>query len=69
MQILRALSQVPEGDRIVFELFVIEGFSKEAVAKIVNVPPDEVPRLAEKVKAQVLHELTAEGAQDKQKAS
>jgi RNA polymerase sigma factor (sigma-70 family) len=70
MQILRALSRIPERDRIVFELFVIEGFSKEAVAKIVNVPPDEVPRLAEKVKAQVLRELTTErGGKEKQKAS
>jgi RNA polymerase sigma factor (sigma-70 family) len=70
MQILRALSRVPERDRIVFELFVIEGFSEEAVAKIANVPPDEVPRLAEKVKAQVLRELTTErGVKEKQKAS
>jgi RNA polymerase sigma factor (sigma-70 family) len=70
MQILRALSRIPERDRIVFELFVIEGFSKEAVARIVNVPPDEVARLAEKVEAQVLRELTTErGVKEKQKAS
>src|SRR5512133_2508371 len=53
---VRALSRVPLKDRIVFELFRMQGFSKEEVAKIADVRPDEVPRIAEKVRQQVLHE-------------
>ena len=55
--ILQALRHVPEKDRIVFELFSLEGFSKEAVAKIADVPADEVPRIVERVRSQVLHQL------------
>lgn len=56
-RILQALSHVPEPDRIVFDLFVLEGFSKEDVARISHVSPDEVPRIAERVRAQLLHEI------------
>jgi RNA polymerase sigma factor (sigma-70 family) len=66
-QILRALSHVPERDRIVFELFAVEGFSKEEVAKIYNVPPDEVPRIADRVREQLLREI--EGQHDQKRAS
>jgi RNA polymerase sigma factor (sigma-70 family) len=60
-QIVRALSHVPEPDRIIFELFVVEGFSKEAVARIMNVSPEEVPHIAERVKAQVRREIGTKG--------
>jgi RNA polymerase sigma factor (sigma-70 family) len=56
-QILRALCHVPEQERIIFELFAVEGLSKEAVAKILNISPDEVPRMVEKVRSQVLNEV------------
>jgi RNA polymerase sigma factor (sigma-70 family) len=58
VQILQALARVPEPDRIAFDLFAIEGFPKEDVAKIVNIPPNEVPRIAQQVRAQVLREIT-----------
>ena len=61
-QIIQALSRVPVQDRIVFELFVVEGFSKEAVARISNVSPEEVPRIAQRVKEQVVQELQKQGA-------
>jgi DNA-directed RNA polymerase specialized sigma24 family protein len=61
---------VPEPDRIIFELFVIEGFSKEAVARIMNVSPEEVPHIAERVKAQVRREIGTKGqGRPKSKAS
>jgi RNA polymerase sigma factor (sigma-70 family) len=60
-QIVRALSHVPEPDRIIFELFVVEGFSKGAVARIMNVSPEEVPHIAERVKAQVRREIGTKG--------
>jgi RNA polymerase sigma factor (sigma-70 family) len=66
-QIVRALSHVPERDRIVFELFAVERFSKEEVAKIYDVPPDEVPRIADKVREQLLREI--ETPQPEKKAS
>jgi RNA polymerase sigma factor (sigma-70 family) len=55
--ILQALSRIPTQDRIVFDLFAMEGFSKEAVARIANVPAEEVPRIAQRVRAQVLREI------------
>ncbi len=61
LQIARALAHVPELDRIVFELFVVEGFPKEAVARIVSVSPEEVPRIVENVRAQVLREIKGQG--------
>ena len=57
-RILHALSQVPDKDRLIFDLFVMEGFPKEAVARIANIPPDEVPRIVERVRAQVLHQFS-----------
>jgi RNA polymerase sigma factor (sigma-70 family) len=62
-RILRALSRVPEPDRIVFDLFLVEGFSKEDVAQISHVCPDEVPRIAERVRTQVLHEIRKQPAE------
>ena len=56
-QILEALSRLPERERTVFELYVIEGFPKEAVARIYYIPPEQVPAIAEKVRAQVQKEI------------
>jgi RNA polymerase sigma factor (sigma-70 family) len=57
---VRALSRVPVEDRIVFELYKVQGFSKEEVARIVDVSPDQVPRIAEMVRRQVLREIGEE---------
>ena len=59
-RLLRAFSRVPEQERIVFELFVVEGFPKEVVARICKIPPNEVPHTAAKVREQVLCEIKAE---------
>jgi RNA polymerase sigma factor (sigma-70 family) len=67
-QVLQALSHVPERDRLVFQLFSLEGFPREAVAAICNVPPDEVPRLAERVRLQVLREIEPKRSADQGKA-
>ena len=56
-EIVQALSKVPEHERIVFELFAMEGFSKDEVGKILNIPADDVPRIADKVRSQVRHAL------------
>jgi DNA-directed RNA polymerase specialized sigma24 family protein len=70
-RILQALSRVPEPDRIVFDLFLLEGFSKEVVAQISHVSPDEVPRIAERVRAHVLREIRKQpaGVPQQEKAS
>jgi RNA polymerase sigma factor (sigma-70 family) len=57
-EIVRALSRVPERERMVFELYVIEGFSKEEVAGIARLPADEVPHIVEKVRSEVLKQVT-----------
>lgn len=59
-QIIQAFSRVPPKERIVFELYVVEGFSKEETARISDTPPDEVPRIAEKVRAQIHREIEGE---------
>jgi RNA polymerase sigma factor (sigma-70 family) len=56
-RIVQALARVSELDRLVFEFLAIEGFSKDAVARISGVSPEEVPRIVERVRAQVLHEI------------
>lgn len=56
---VQALSHVPLRERIIFELFVIQGFSKESVANIMDMSSDGVPRIAQKVRAQVLQEIGA----------
>jgi RNA polymerase sigma factor (sigma-70 family) len=56
-QVVQALSHVPEQNRVVFELFAVEGFSKEAVARIANISPDEVTRIVERVKEQIRREI------------
>jgi RNA polymerase sigma factor (sigma-70 family) len=71
-QILWALARLPDHDVLVFDLYVVEGFSKEEVAKILNIPAEQVPKIAERVKAQVRKELEgqrAERASVKKKAS
>jgi RNA polymerase sigma factor (sigma-70 family) len=67
--ILQALARVPQQDLVVFDLFAIEGLPKESVAKIAKVPPDEVPRIAERVKENVLREVEAEQGSAERKAS
>lgn len=61
--IVRALSRVPVRDRIVFELHAMEGLPKEVVATIADIPPDEVPRVVERVRQQVLQEIRADREQ------
>ena len=69
-QILQALALVPEQDRLVFQLFSLEGFPKEVVAKISDTKPEEVPRIVERVRQQVLREIgPARQSQAKSKAS
>ena len=53
LEIIRTLAKLSERERTVFELYVVEGFSKGAVARISGVPTDEVPRIAEKVKEHI----------------
>jgi RNA polymerase sigma factor (sigma-70 family) len=69
-RMLRALAQVPEQDRLVFQLFSLEGFPKEAVAEITGTKPEEIPRIVERVRQQVLREIgPARQNQAKSKAS
>lgn len=53
LEIIRTLAKLSERERTVFELYVVEGFSKGAVARISGVPTDEVTRIAEKVKEHI----------------
>jgi RNA polymerase sigma factor (sigma-70 family) len=66
-EILQALSRVPDRDRIVFDLYAIEGFSKEEVGKILRIPPENVPPIANHVIEQVRQQISAEP--DQRKAS
>jgi RNA polymerase sigma factor (sigma-70 family) len=67
-QILEALSRIPERERTVFELYVVEGFPKESVARIYGIPPEQVQAIADKVRAQVQQRIGA-GATERKKAS
>jgi RNA polymerase sigma factor (sigma-70 family) len=71
LEIIRTLAKLSERERTVFELYVVEGFSKGAVARISGVPTDEVPRIAEKVKDHIRQAITAnqESKERSEKAS
>lgn len=59
-RLFRVLGRVPIRERMIFELFAIEGFPKETVARIANVSPDDVPRIVQNVRAEILRRLQAE---------
>ncbi len=59
-RLFRALGTVPLRERMIFELFAVEGFPKETVARIANVLPDDVPRIVQSVRAEILRQLKAE---------
>jgi RNA polymerase sigma factor (sigma-70 family) len=61
-QLFRALAQVPVQDRIVFELSAVEGFSDDEVARIAHVSPEQVPRIVQNVRAEILRHLKGEHA-------
>jgi RNA polymerase sigma factor (sigma-70 family) len=61
-QLFRALAKIPVRERIVFELSAVEAFSDDEVAKIANVPPEQVPRIVQQVRAEVLRHLKGEPA-------
>jgi RNA polymerase sigma factor (sigma-70 family) len=56
-RIMAALAQLPEEERIVFELAAIEGFSSEEVGRILNMPASEIERIKAKARQKVLREL------------
>ena len=58
-QAISALAQVPSRDRMVFELAAVEGFSKEEVGRIMNLPPAEVERITDHVRQIVRRQLRA----------
>src|SRR5438477_12497635 len=68
---LGTLAKLSERERTVFELYVVEGFSKGAVSRISGVPTDEVPRIAEKVKEHIRQAIAAnqESKERREKAS
>ncbi len=61
-ELFRALAKVPVRERIVFELSAVEGFRDEEVARIANVSPEQVPRIVQDVRAEVLRHLKGEPA-------
>lgn len=58
-QIFQALCRMPEQDRVVFDLYVLEGFSKEEVGRILQIPPDQVPEIAARARAMLREEVKA----------
>lgn len=61
--IISAVARLPQRDRIVFELFAMEGFPPDAVSRIVGVSADEVPRIAQQVRRQIRQQIAADSRQ------
>jgi RNA polymerase sigma factor (sigma-70 family) len=61
-QLFRALARLPVRERIVFELSAVEAFCDDEVARIANVSPEEVPRIVQDVRAEVLRHLKGKQA-------
>jgi RNA polymerase sigma factor (sigma-70 family) len=49
-RIFDALSRIPQREQMVFDLIVVQGFSKEAAAKILGLTGNEVSKLLERAK-------------------
>jgi RNA polymerase sigma factor (sigma-70 family) len=64
-QILQALSRTPDTDRRIFELSVIEGLSRQEIARMFHIAPDEVSRIRERVRTQVAREITGDNPRRK----
>lgn len=52
-QLFNALCRIPDRDRTVFDLAVIEGFSCGVVARMLRVPENEVREIVERVRRQL----------------
>ena len=68
-EILRTLRKLPDRDRIVFELHVGQGFSKEEVARIMNITPAEVTRIVESIKGLVRYRFYRQGQEHRRRAA
>jgi RNA polymerase sigma factor (sigma-70 family) len=58
-QIFQALCRIPEQDRVVFDLYVLEDLSKEEVGRILQISPDQVPKIAGRARATLREEVKA----------
>ena len=59
-QIFDALCRLPERERLVFDLVVLEGFSKESAAKILGLSGNDVSKLLDGARAQLRAQLEAQ---------
>jgi RNA polymerase sigma factor (sigma-70 family) len=69
LEILRTLRKLPVRDRVVFELHVGQGFSKEEVACIMGLTPAEVTRIVETIKGLVRYHLYCQGQEHRRRAA
>lgn len=58
-RIFHALGRLPERERLVFDLVVLEGFSKESAAKILGLSGNDVAKLLDRARAQLRAQLEA----------
>ena len=59
-RIFDALCRLPERERLVFDLVVLEGFSKESAAKILGLSGNDVSKLLDRARAQLRAQLEAQ---------
>jgi RNA polymerase sigma factor (sigma-70 family) len=57
--VLRALSKVPERDRAIFDLVMVEGFPEDVVSIMYRIPSDDVRNIVERVREKVRREAAA----------
>jgi RNA polymerase sigma factor (sigma-70 family) len=69
LEILRILRELPERDRVVFELHVGQGFSKEEVARIMDITPADVTRIVESINALVRYHFYHQGQEHRRRAA
>ena len=56
-QIFQALCRIPEQDRVVFDLYVLEGLSKDEVGRILQIPAHQVPKIAGRAREMLREEV------------
>jgi RNA polymerase sigma factor (sigma-70 family) len=57
--VFRALSKLPERDRAIFDLVMVEGFSEEVVSRMYRIPRGEVLQVVERVREKIRRDAAA----------
>jgi DNA-directed RNA polymerase specialized sigma24 family protein len=60
LTVIKALAQIPERDRSIFDLYAFDEFDSEALSRIYDLPPDRIEEIIERVREELNRTLNIE---------